>query len=113
MSVASCDQVFGISAPRVANTTDPSGLLITLSRASYSTAASGSTPPVVYRRSTWTPGVDRAAAASALLREPLGALPDSGATSRRFFADCPFTVPSTLIESNLAPPTGTTAGFDL
>ena len=52
MSVASCDHDFGISAPRVANTTEPSGLLITLSRLSYSTAASGSTPAVVYRRDT-------------------------------------------------------------
>ena len=47
MSVASCDHAFGIFAPRAANTTDPSGLLITLSRRSYSTAARGSTPTVV------------------------------------------------------------------
>ena len=44
MSVASCDHSLGISAPRSSNTIEPSGLVITLSRCSYSHASRGFTP---------------------------------------------------------------------
>jgi hypothetical protein len=37
MSVASCDQLSGISAPRISNTIEPSGLVMTLSRRSQLT----------------------------------------------------------------------------
>src|ERR1700748_2237422 len=55
MSVASCDQPAGISAPSILKTTEPSGLLMTLERRSQVTWSSGSTPLVVKRRSKASP----------------------------------------------------------
>jgi hypothetical protein len=44
MSVASCDQPAGISAPSILNTTEPSGLVIKLWRRSHTTSFSASSP---------------------------------------------------------------------
>ena len=44
MSVASCDQPAGISAPSILKTTEPSGFVMTLVRRSQVTVSSGSTP---------------------------------------------------------------------
>ena len=62
MSVASCDQAAGISAPSILKTTEPSGLVMTLERRSQVTVSSGSTPRSVVRRSK------REAARGGLLR---------------------------------------------
>src|SRR5690349_15291182 len=55
MSVASCDQPDGISAPSILKTTEPSGFVMTLLRRSQTMESNGSTPGVVYRRVTATP----------------------------------------------------------
>src|SRR3954453_9710868 len=55
MSVASCDQPEGISAPSILKTTDPSGLVMMLERRSQVTCSSGSLPRWVNRRSNERP----------------------------------------------------------
>jgi hypothetical protein len=74
ISVASCDQPAGISAPSILKTTDPSVLLMTLERLSQVTWSSGSTPRCVKRRSKGTPrgraGAFFVAAARASVRSP-------------------------------------------
>src|SRR4051812_18788301 len=55
MSVASCDQPAGISAPSILKTTDPSGFVMTLERRSHTTSSRGSARPVVKRRSKAMP----------------------------------------------------------
>src|SRR5438477_11551541 len=61
MSVASCDQVAGTSAPSILKTTEPSELLMTLLRRSHTTVSNGSLPVSVNRRGTAAPrlgGID-------------------------------------------------------
>src|SRR3954464_50643 len=55
MSVASWDQPFGISAPSILKTTDPSGFVMTLGRRSHVAASRGATPRSVNLRSNETP----------------------------------------------------------
>ncbi len=55
MSVATWDHDDGTSAASISNTTDPSGLVIRLSRRSHSTESNGSSPAVVNFRWTWSP----------------------------------------------------------
>src|SRR5262245_63803168 len=55
MSVASCDQLEGISASSILKTMDPSGLVMTERRRSYVTVPSGSTPLRVNRRAMGRP----------------------------------------------------------
>src|SRR6187551_1138600 len=55
MSVASCDQPAGISAPSILNTTEPSGLVMTLVRPSQVMSPSASPLLLVYRRSKVRP----------------------------------------------------------
>src|SRR5260221_7156757 len=55
ISVASCDQAAGISAPSILKTTDPSEFVMTLRRRSQTTSSSGGAPAVVKRRSRATP----------------------------------------------------------
>src|SRR5262249_22271418 len=55
MSVASWDHAAGTSTSSIWNTTDPSGLVITVRRLSHRTLSSGFTPGWVKRRGTRSP----------------------------------------------------------
>jgi hypothetical protein len=55
MSVASCDQPVGTSAPSILKTTEPSGFVMTLERRSQVTCSSGSFERSVYLRSNARP----------------------------------------------------------
>src|SRR5262245_61903928 len=55
MSVASCDHGAGTSTSSIWNTTEPSGLLMTVRRFSQRTSSSGSRPGRVCRRGTRSP----------------------------------------------------------
>src|ERR1700712_24743 len=55
MSVASCDQPAGVSAPSILNTTEPSGLVMTLVRPSQTMSPRASPLALVYRRSKVKP----------------------------------------------------------
>jgi len=55
MSVASCDQPAGTSAPSILKTTEPSGFVMTLERRSQVTSSRGLAPRWVKRRSKASP----------------------------------------------------------
>ncbi len=55
ISVATCDQLTGTSAPCISNTTDPSGFAMRLVRFSYVTSSNGSLPGVVKTRGILSP----------------------------------------------------------